>query len=75
MKTFNMIMDSEKMSEEWRSALEYKDDVENCINYRGIKLMSHTLKSWERRVEEAKRCFVSSSTGSCQESAQMPCLL
>ena len=27
-----------------------KGDVKKCGNYRGIKLMSHTMKLWERQV-------------------------
>nr|XP_009774273.1 PREDICTED: uncharacterized protein LOC104224347 [Nicotiana sylvestris] len=46
----------EKMPEEWRwSTLiplyKNKDDIQNCNNYRGIKLLSHTMKIWERVVE------------------------
>ncbi|XP_070034531.1 uncharacterized protein [Nicotiana tomentosiformis] len=28
-----------------------KGDIQNCNNYRGIKLLSHTMKVWERVVE------------------------
>ena len=28
-----------------------KSDIQNCNNYRGIKLLSHTMKVWERVVE------------------------
>ena len=28
-----------------------KGDVMECNNYRGIKLMSHTMKLWERMIE------------------------
>ena len=28
-----------------------KGDVQQCNNYRGIKLMSHTMKLWERVIE------------------------
>src|SRR4051812_7178131 len=52
-KLFNLIFRSNKMLEEWmRSILvpifKNKGDVQSCTNYRGIKLMSHTMKLWER---------------------------
>ena len=33
-----------------------KGDIQNCTNYRGIKLMSHTIKLWERVIEHRLRC-------------------
>ncbi|MES8301120.1 reverse transcriptase family protein [Cutibacterium acnes] len=33
-----------------------KRDIQNCTNYRGIKLMSHTMKLWERVIEHRLRC-------------------
>ena len=36
-----------------------KGDVQSCGNYRGIKLMSHTMKLWERVVEARLRTEVS----------------
>ena len=52
------------MPEEWRRSLlvpilKNKDDVQSCGNYRGIKLMSHTMKLWERVVEARLRTEVS----------------
>ena len=32
-----------------------KGDVQRCINYRGIKLISHTMNLWERIVEKILR--------------------
>ncbi|KAK3568688.1 hypothetical protein QTP86_013448 [Hemibagrus guttatus] len=60
---FNRVLESERMSEEWRrSALvpifKNKGDVQSCSNYRGIKLMSHTMKLWERVVEARLRKVV-----------------
>jgi hypothetical protein len=48
-KLFNLIFRSNKMPDEWRrsilvSILKNKGDVQSCTNYRGIKLMSHTMK-------------------------------
>ncbi|KAG8229341.1 hypothetical protein J437_LFUL007149 [Ladona fulva] len=42
----------EKIPEEWRKSIlvllyKGKDDVQDCGNYRGIKLMSHTMKILE----------------------------
>ena len=44
------------MPDEWRQSwmvplFKGKGDVQECKNYRGIKLMSQTLKVWERVVE------------------------
>ena len=48
------------MLDEWtRSVLvsifKNKSDVQSCSNYRGIKLISHTMKLWERVVEARLR--------------------
>ena len=44
-KTFNKILESERMPEEWRSVLvpifKNKGDVQSRGNYRGIKSMPH----------------------------------
>ena len=32
-----------------------KGDVQSCSNYRGITLISHTMKLWERAVERRLR--------------------
>ena len=56
MKQFNRILESEKKSEYWRkSALvpisKNKSVGQSCSNYGRIKLMSYTMKMWERVVE------------------------
>ena len=52
---FNRLLRREKMPDEWRSMLiplyKGKGDIKECGNYRGIKLMSHTIKLWERVIE------------------------
>ena len=53
---FTEIMETEKMPEEWRDSVlvpvfKNKGDILDCGNYRGIKLMAHTLKMWERVIE------------------------
>ncbi|KAK3551351.1 hypothetical protein QTP70_015027 [Hemibagrus guttatus] len=60
---FNRILESERMPEEWRRSVlvpifKNKGDVQSCSNYRGIKLMSHTMKVWERVVEARIRKVV-----------------
>ncbi|KAK3552479.1 hypothetical protein QTP86_012164 [Hemibagrus guttatus] len=59
----NRVLESERMPEEWRRSVlvpifKNKDDVQSCSNYRGIKLMSHTMKLWERVVEARLRKVV-----------------
>jgi hypothetical protein len=59
-KLFNLIFGSNKMSDEWRrsilvSIFKNKGDVQSCTNYRGVKLMSHTMKLWERIIEHRLR--------------------
>ena len=44
------------MPREWRESwvvplYKGKGDAQECKNYRGIKLLSHTMKLWERVVE------------------------
>ncbi|KAK3514351.1 hypothetical protein QTP70_015880 [Hemibagrus guttatus] len=57
---FNRVLESERMPEEWRRSVlvpifKNKGDVQSCSNYRGVKLMSHTMKLWERVVEARLR--------------------
>ncbi|CAO2183052.1 unnamed protein product [Urochloa humidicola] len=59
-KLFNLIFQANKMPEEWRRSIlvpifKNKGDVQSCTNYRGIKLMSHTMKLWERVIEHRLR--------------------
>ena len=65
---FNAILQSGKMPDEWRESTItpiYKDkgDHMNCSNYRGIKLLSHTMKLWERVIDQRLRDIVSISDG------------
>ncbi|KAK3550288.1 hypothetical protein QTP86_023820, partial [Hemibagrus guttatus] len=60
---FNRVLESDRMPEEWRRSVlllifKNKGDVQSCSNYRGIKLMSHTMKLWERVVEARLRKVV-----------------
>ena len=59
-RLFNMILKERRMPDEWRKSIvvpffKNKGDVQNCNNYRGIKLMSHTMKLWERVMEKRLR--------------------
>jgi hypothetical protein len=35
--------------------LQEQGDMQSCTNYRGIKLMSYTMKLWERIIEHRLR--------------------
>ena len=57
---FKEIMSTEKMPEDWRESIlvpvfKNKGNILDCGNYRGIKLMAHTLKLWERVIEKRLR--------------------
>ena len=44
------------MPDEWRRSVlvplyKGKGDIKECRNYRGIKLMSHSMKLWETIIE------------------------
>ncbi|GJS62496.1 retrovirus-related pol polyprotein LINE-1 [Tanacetum coccineum] len=57
---FNKIFTSAKMPEEWRLSevipiFKNKGDAQVCSNYRGIKLLSHIMKLWERVIERRLR--------------------
>ena len=50
------IWQQEAIPEEWKKSTlvpiyKGKGDIQDCGNYRGIKLMSHTMKVWERIIE------------------------
>nr|GFB31468.1 retrovirus-related Pol polyprotein LINE-1 [Tanacetum cinerariifolium] len=53
---FSKIFSSAKMPNEWRRSevipvYQNKGYAQACNNYRGIKLLSHTMKLWERVIE------------------------
>ena len=57
---FNKILESGKMPDAWRSSTiipiyKKKGDIQQCGSYRGIKLMSHTMKLWERVIDARLR--------------------
>ena len=52
----NKLLVGETIPEEWRRSVlipiyKNKGDAQCCGNYRGIKLMSHTMKIWERIIK------------------------
>ncbi|KAG5573068.1 hypothetical protein H5410_062834 [Solanum commersonii] len=60
---FNVIFKTAKMPDEWRWSTMvplYKTsgDIQNQNNYRGVKLLSHTMKVWEKMVEMRVRMRV-----------------
>ena len=63
-----------KMPEDWRKStlvpiFKQKGDVQACSNYRGIKLMCHTLKLCERIID---KCLKSETTIGEDQRGFMP---
>ena len=59
-RLFNRLLMDERMPEEWRRSVlipkyKIKGDPKCFGNYRGIKLMSHTMKTWEKIIEARLR--------------------
>ncbi|XP_057518336.1 uncharacterized protein LOC130799248 [Amaranthus tricolor] len=59
-KLFKVILRTQKMTEEWRNntlipPYKNKGDAQVCRDYRGIKLLSYTMKLWERVIERRIR--------------------
>ena len=59
-RLFNRLLMGEQIPEEWRRSVlipiyKNKGDAQCCGNYRGIKVMSHTMKVWERIIEARLR--------------------
>ena len=56
MNFFDRLLQGEKMPDEWRRSVvvplyKGKGDIKECGNYREIKLMSNSMKLWERVIE------------------------
>ena len=54
---FNKLLQGEKKPNKWRSSVlvplyKGKGDIKECGNYRGIKLMSHSMKLWEGVIKQ-----------------------
>jgi len=63
---FNKIWTATRIPQDWRKSTlvpvyKNKGDAQDCSNYRGIKLMSHTMKLWERVIEQRLRACTSIS--------------
>ena len=59
-KLFNSIMITETIPSAWRDSVlvpifKEKGDIQECKNYRGIKLLTHTFKIWERVLDRQVR--------------------
>ena len=59
-KLFNSIMITETIPSAWRDSVlvpifKEKGDIQECKNYRGIKLLTHTFKIWERVLDRRVR--------------------
>ena len=59
-KLFNSIMITETIPSAWRDRVlvpifKEKGDIQECKNYRGIKLLTHTFKIWERVLDRRVR--------------------
>jgi len=60
LELFNVIFRTAKMPREWRAStviplFKNKGDIQDCNNFRGIRLLSHTMKLWERVIERRLR--------------------
>ena len=69
------IYEQEKIATEWRDSVIipiYKEngEIQDCENYRGIKLISHTMKIWERIID--RRLREETHIGD-EQSGCMPC--
>ncbi|XP_074378152.1 uncharacterized protein LOC141719673 [Apium graveolens] len=63
MRLFDNILQTNDIPQEWRRSMvvpidKNKGDAQDCSNYRGIKLLSHTMKLWERVIETRLRSKV-----------------
>lgn len=52
-----------------------KENVEECGNYRVIKLLSHTIKIWEKIMDERLRQGVEVSRGAERSKKNFTCYL
>ena len=59
-RLFNKLLMGKRMLKEWRKSVLFriyknKADAQPCESYRGIQLMRHTMKIWERIIEARLR--------------------
>ena len=55
-RLLNKLLMGERMPEEWKRSMlnsihKNKGDAQCCGNYRGIKLISHTMKVWKKLLK------------------------
>jgi hypothetical protein len=67
---FNKILAGDDMPDDFRTSyllpfFKNKGDARKCDNYRGIKLMCHTMKIWERVIDTRLRTQVSIHKNQC----------
>ena len=63
-KIFNAVLRVGKMPEHWRHSsripiYKEKGNIQECKNYRGIKLLQNTFKLWERVIDDKLRKITS----------------
>jgi len=63
---FNVIFESATMPQEWRHSMliplyKSKGDTQDCNSYTRVKLLSHTMKLWERIIKGRLRVDISIS--------------
>ena len=82
-RLFNKLIMGERMPKAWRRSVlipiyKNKGDAQCGGNYRGIKLMSHIMKIWERIIEARLRERVEISKQQYRfmpgKELPMPCL-
>ena len=59
-RLFNRLLMGERIPEKWKRSVvipiyKSKGNAQCCGNYRGIKLISHTMKVWKRVIEASLR--------------------
>ena len=70
MKLFNQIVEEKKVPKDWQQSVtipiwKKKGNPAECSNYRPIRLLSHTMKIFERIVDARVRDIVQLSTNQC----------
>src|ERR1700761_7163788 len=73
MRLFSVVWKDGKIPNAWREStivpiFKAKGDMQDCENYRGIALMSLTLKLWERVLEGRLRMLVEIGEGQKEKS-------
>lgn len=69
-KLYNKLIQGGSIPNSWRNSFlipiyKGKGDVRDCSNYRAIKLMSHTLKIWERVINNRLKHIITLTPNQC----------